>query len=221
MQFNDRFGDFHAEDPHNRNRPRFNQQWFAGLDAVMAYALVRLEQAERIVEVGSGHSTRFLRQAIVDSGAQTRLHSIDPAPRREIDEICDEVTRAKVESVSPDVFTDLHSGDVLFIDASHIAMPGTDVDFLFTQVLPLLQPGVRVHIHDVFLPYGYPGVWAGRGYNEQLMVAALLAGGSRFKILCPNAWLRRCHADSLRELNAPLTPGAHESSLWLEVQGPP
>ncbi|MGI9305159.1 MAG: hypothetical protein ACR2RB_21005, partial [Gammaproteobacteria bacterium] len=80
--------------------------------------------------------------------------------------------------------------------------------------------GVRVHVHDVFLPFGYPGVWAGRGYNEQLIVAALLSGGDRFRILSPNAWLRRRHADALHSLNAPLTPGAHEASLWLEVRRP-
>lgn len=216
-QFNDRFEQFHRSDPNNPNRPRFDQQWFAGIDAALAYALVRLERPTLIVEVGSGHSTRFLRQAITDSGFDTRLHSIDPKPRRDIDTICDEITRSTVESVSLEVFADLGRGDILFIDASHIAMPGTDVDYLFTRVLPTLQTGVRVHVHDVFLPCDYPEAWSGRGYNEQLIVAALLAGGTRLKILSPNAWLRHRRANELDVLSVPLEPGAYEASLWLEV----
>lgn len=216
-QFNNRFEQFHHEDHHNANRPRFDQQWFAGIDAALAYALVRLRRPSRIVEVGSGHSTRFLRQAIADSGFDTHLHSIDPGPRRDINAICDEITRRPVQFVSLEVFTSLGSGDILFIDASHIAMPGTDVDFLLTRALPLLQSGVRVHVHDIFLPFGYPKVWAARGYNEQLMIAAMLAGGSKFKILSPNAWLRRRHAAALDALHAPLEPDTYEASFWLEV----
>jgi hypothetical protein len=38
--FNARFGDFRSDDPLDVNSPRFNQDWFPGLDAVMAYAMV-------------------------------------------------------------------------------------------------------------------------------------------------------------------------------------
>ena len=75
------------------------------------------------------------------------------------------------------VFEALAAGDILFIDSSHIAMPGTDVDRLFLDVLPRLAGGTLVHIHDIALPYAYPKIWDWRGYNEQLLVGALLQGG--------------------------------------------
>ena len=75
------------------------------------------------------------------------------------------------------MFEALEAGDILFIDSSHIAMPGTDVDRLFLDVLPRLAGGTLVHIHDIALPYAYPKIWAWRGYNEQLLAGALLQGG--------------------------------------------
>lgn len=216
-RFNEFYASIATEDPDSRNRPRFNQQWFPGLDGALAYAMVRRASPRRIVEVGSGHSTRFMAQAIADGGTNTILHSIDPQPRREIDALCTEVTRTPVQEAPSSVFDALERGDMLFIDGSHKSAPGSDVDLLLGHVLPRLSPGVFVHIHDIFLPEPYPPAWAWRAYNEQLVVAALLAGGSRFKILCPNAYLRRYHADRLVNLQAPLEPGAYEASLWLEV----
>ena len=34
-------------------------------------------------------------------------------------------------------------------------LPGSDVDWLFNHLLPTLPAGLRVHIHDVFLPDDY------------------------------------------------------------------
>jgi len=68
-------------------RPRFNQDWFPGLDGAMAYTLVRYFKPAKIVEVGSGHSTRFLAQAINDGGLRTQLYSVAPQPRADVDTI--------------------------------------------------------------------------------------------------------------------------------------
>ena len=65
--------------------PRWNQDWFPRLDAAAAYVLVRETRPRRIVEVGSGHSTRFLRRAIRDGGLPTAFTAIDPAPRADIE----------------------------------------------------------------------------------------------------------------------------------------
>ena len=64
--------------------PRWNQDWFPRLDAAAAYALVRSEPPRRVVEVGSGHSTRFLARAVADGGLATRITAIDPEPRASI-----------------------------------------------------------------------------------------------------------------------------------------
>ena len=215
----DRFAAWRHGDPREVSRPRFDQQWFSGLDAAMAYHLVRDRRPGKIIEVGSGHSTRFLARAVQDGGLQTRLHSIDPHPRRDIDGLCDAVTRASVTGVSLEVFAELEPGDLLFVDGSHALLPGSDVDFLFTRVFPILAPGVLVHVHDVFLPFGYPRAWRRRAYTEQSVLAAMLGSGHRFAIVCPNAWLRRHEASAVGAIGAHLEPGARESSFWLEVRG--
>jgi predicted O-methyltransferase YrrM len=215
-----RFAAWRHADPDDRNRPRFDQQWFSGLDAAMAYAMVRRLAPRRIVEVGSGHSTRFMARAVADGALHTTLHSIDPVPRRAIDALCNRITRASVTAVPLATFDALEAGDLLFLDGSHALVPGSDVEHLFTRVLPRLAPGVVVHVHDVFLPWGYPRAWHRRAYTEQSALACLLAGGERFDVLCPNAWLRRREPQRVAALEAYLAPGALESSLWMQVRAP-
>jgi hypothetical protein len=115
------------------------------------------------------------------------------------------------------LFAALAAGDILFVDSSHIAMPGTDVDRLFLDILPRLAGGVLVHVHDVFLPDAYPGEWRWRGYNEQLLVGALIQGGA-WEIVFASRYV----ATRMPELVAKsvvtdllLLSGAHETSLWL------
>jgi hypothetical protein len=115
-------------------------------------------------------------------------------------------------------FEALSAGDILFIDSSHILMPGSDVDTLFNRVLPALPAGVRVHIHDIFLPDDYPVAWEWRGYNEQLAVAALLQGGG-YRLLFASHYVASRMADAVAASVAgrlTLLPGAMETSLWLE-----
>ncbi|MBT6276114.1 MAG: class I SAM-dependent methyltransferase [Chromatiales bacterium] len=198
------------------NGARYDQTWFTGLDATLAYTFVHSQQPQRIVEVGSGHSTRFLSQALADSTSRGELISIDPQPRREIDTLCSQIHRVPVTHCDVELFASLGAGDILFLDGSHIMMPGTDVDFVFSTVLPVLERGVLIHIHDIFLPDPYPDAWRWRSYNEQQTVCALIGTG-RFNIAAASAFIRNYHPDWLENVFAPCTPGAFESSLWLEV----
>jgi len=189
--------------------PRWQQDWFPGLDAAYAYALVRETNPARIVEIGSGHSTRFLAQAIKDGGLATKLVAIDPAPRAALAGLDAVWIRERLET-SAYSFAQMAAGDILFVDSSHILMPGTDVDFVLGRVLPALPAGVRIHFHDIFLPHPYPADWAWRGYNEQNAVAGLLAG-TGFALDWGSAYVRR----ALAAEKFPMPPGARESSLWL------
>lgn len=149
-------------------------------------------RAKTYMEVGSGNSTLFVRAALHQMGKKTRIVSIDPAPRAEIDAICDEVIRQPVETVDLSIFDRLESGDTLFIDNSHRSFMNSDVTVCMTEVIPRLKPGVLVGIHDMFLPYDYPATWSERGYNEQYLLAAmLLAGPKYFDIQLANHWLFR------------------------------
>ena len=168
--------------------PRWRQDWFPRLDAAAAYAIIQARAPALLVEVGSGHSTRWFARAAADAGHATRIVAIDPAPRATLAGLSIELVRSTVQEAGEAPFAPLTTGDVLSIDGSHVLMPGTDVDILLNRVLPVLPAGVLVHIHDVFLPEGYPAEWAWRGYNEQPAVALMLQGCG-YRVLWSSHWV--------------------------------
>ena len=204
-----------ADDP--APGPRWHQDWFPRLDAAVAYAVVRAAAPARIVEVGSGHSTRFMARAVADGGLATAIVAIDPAPRAAIDGLPITIHRSPLHEADPAVFGALEAGDILFIDSSHVLMPGSDVDDLLNRVLPSLPPGVLVHIHDILLPDPYPDAWTWRGYNEQQGVAPLLTSGA-WQPLFSSHHVASRHGDLLASgivAALPILEGARETSLWL------
>lgn len=206
-----------AQIPATGDGLRWQQTWFPRLDAAAAYGLVRRFAPARIVEIGSGHSTRFLARAVADGGLATTIVAIDPAPRASIRALPITHHAVMIEDIDPAVITGLAAGDMLFIDSSHVAMPGGDVDRLMLDILPRLAPGVIVHIHDILLPDAYPDAWAWRGYNEQLVVGALLQGGG-YELLFASHYVATRWADRLAAsvvATLPLVAGAFETSLWL------
>ncbi len=199
--------------------PRWRQGWFPRLDAAAAYAMVRTRQPRRIVEIGSGHSTRFLARAVADGGLETTITTIDPRPRAALDGLDIRHVPQTLHDAGAAPFRDLETGDILFVDSSHILMPGSDVDIILNRLWPALAPGVVVHFHDIFLPDGYPEAWAWRGYNEQLGVAALLSAGGA-DIAFASHYVMTRMADALGAVaRLPIIDGAVESSLWLVKRG--
>lgn len=192
--------------------PRWTQDWFPRLDAAAAYAIVRATRPGRIVEVGSGHSTRFLARAVADERLATRITAIDPRPRATLAGLPIDWLAMPVQQADPEIFSMLEPGDILFIDSSHQVKPGSDVEFLLERALPRLAGGVRVHFHDIFLPDDYPAAWAWRRYNEQHAVARLLEAGFVAEFSSHQAQKAGLGGVLAR---LPLVPGAIESSLWL------
>jgi predicted O-methyltransferase YrrM len=197
-------------------RSMLDQGWFPALDGAAAYALVRDRKPQRVIEVGSGHSTRMLAKAM---GGMGEILAIDPAPRADIAGLPGvQVVPSTVQTVTLDLFDRLGPGDVLFLDSSHILMPGSDVDLLINRVLPRLPPGVLVHIHDIFLPFDYPPAWGWRAYNEQLGVVPLLATGAYAPVFS-SVWVtQRLGGRLSRSVVArlPMPADALATSLWLE-----
>jgi SAM-dependent methyltransferase len=188
--------------------PRWTQDWFPRLDAAAAYAIVRATRPQRIVEVGCGHSTRFLARAVADGRLDTEITAIDPEPRASLGGLKVSFLQNKVQDVDSGLFDSLQRDDILFIDSSHQVKPGSDVAHLLSSVIPHLKAGVRLHFHDIFLPDDYPAQWAWRRYNEQDAVARLLADGYEEEFSS-----HRAPKHAVARL--PLMPGAIESSLWL------
>lgn len=195
--------------------PRWAQTWFPRADGAAAYALVRRAPPRRIVEVGSGHSTRFLARALRDAGAEAAQTCIDPAPRAALSGLSVDWRREVLSPDHPPLFEALEPGDMAVFDSSHILHPGTDVDLILTGLLPRLASGVLVHVHDVFLPDPYPADWAWRGYAEQSGLAPWLLSGA-FRVLWASHWaVTRLGAAKRPGLAALPWTGAPESSLWM------
>jgi hypothetical protein len=215
--------------------PHWDNTYFSALDAIALYGLLGARRPRRYLEIGSGNSTKFARRAIRDLQLPTRITSIDPAPRANVDMLCDELIRMPLEAVQTEIVTGLEPGDVLFVDSSHRVFANGDVTVLFIEILPRLRPGVIVHIHDVFLPYDYPRIWSKRHYSEQYLLAAyLLAGCAWIDVLLPLAYasvhtrltalvndtwsqaiFQRAFAHYRR-----LTGSYIGTSFWIRVQGP-
>jgi predicted O-methyltransferase YrrM len=203
--------------------PHWHNGWLPGPDALALYGLVTEHNPRRYLEVGSGNSTKFVRRAITDHGLRTRITSIDPQPRADVDALCDTVLRDRLEDVAVEEFASLEPDDIVFLDGSHRVLMGSDVTVFFFEILPLLRPGVLVHIHDIWLPRDYPPDWRYRYYSEQYLLAAfLLAAPARFEVVLPCAFI---DADErLRSLTDPLwqrlghTEKYPPTSFWLRVR---
>ena len=210
--------EFAAFDGAKAPMPRWQQEWFPRLDGAMAYAMVRRIKPKTIIEVGSGHSTRFMARAVADGQLDTRIIAIDPAPRADITQLDRmDLHQMPVQQADWALFDQLQAGDILFVDSSHILMPGTDVDILFNHILPKLPAGVWVHIHDITLPDDYPISWEWRGYNEQQAVVPMVTSGG-FQL----EWSSHYAASRMRDAVAaslagglPISSNALETSLWL------
>jgi predicted O-methyltransferase YrrM len=197
---------------------------FSWLDARTLFVLMREWQPGRVVEVGSGYSS--LLMADVNQrflGGHCEITCVEPYPRpflrRRIPGLS-RVIEQKVQEVGLDVFETLRSGDILFIDSSHVAKTGSDVNHLYFEVLPRLRAGVRIHIHDIFFPHDYPKDWVideNRSWNEQYLVRALLMYSSAFRVVfgCSYAF-HRFPADVKRALALPGGEAFGGGSLWIE-----
>ncbi len=197
-------------------QPRFEQDWFPRLDAAAHYTMVREHCPQRIVEIGSGHSTRFLCRAITDGALDCELTAIDPQPRADISQLPIRIMRVPLQEVDLAVFDTVAPNDFVCIDSSHVFMPGTDVEVLINHILPRLPAGAFVFVHDIFLPDPYPSDWKLIGYNEQNAVAVLLQGS--YRPVFASAYVARYMQEDVDRTvlgRIPLHPGGIENGLWL------
>jgi hypothetical protein len=175
----------------NDTDPHWNNGMFERDDARAVYAMTAKLRPRRILEVGSGNSTKFFRKAITDHRINCELVCIDPQPRAEIGAVADHVIYQHVKDVDVRHFASLRDGDILFWDGSHLTFNGTDTTHLYLSVLPLIKRNVYVHVHDVQLPHEYEAGYSAHYYNEQYMLATLLLNSAEWLPVLPVCWLHR------------------------------
>lgn len=215
--------DFSKEAPEAGQRYFYSNDQFPALDAEFLFLMLRHFQPSKFIEVGSGYSTLITAEVNLRYfDSQMRFDCIEPYPRQflidGIPGVSNLIVR-KVEDVDIEYFQQLGSGDVLFIDSSHVSKIGSDVNHLFLEVLPRLRAGVIVHIHDIFLPDEYPAVWMveqGRNWNEQYLLRALLIDNPKWSVLWTSHFMGTRHRTAVQRT----FPGYPElgggGSFWIQ-----
>jgi predicted O-methyltransferase YrrM len=165
---------------------------FGAGDAEFLYSAIRHFKPARILEIGSGFSTLMMLRAIeanrvADPAYRCRVICVEPYEMAWLDLTPGiEVLRQPVEILNERYVAELQPNDILFIDSSHVLRPQGDVVREYLELLPLLSPGVLVHVHDIFTPRDYSARWVVeevRLYSEQYLVEAFLSFNSRFSII--------------------------------------
>jgi hypothetical protein len=204
--------------------PYWLNTFFRPLDGMALCTMLCTRRPKLFVEVGSGMSTKFARRQIDMHALSTRIVSIDPQPRYDIDSLVDEKIRRPLEDVAPEWFDRLGENDILFVDGSHRAFQNSDVTMFFLDILPRLRPGVVVHLHDIYLPYDYLAALLHLLWNEQYLLAtALLFGGAGLEILFP-CWYASRDLELSARINERLRQGPLAElsidgvSFWLRKQ---
>ena len=224
----ERFAAFYAEQPfpeaQTEGRRFFlNNSSYGHFDAIMLYCMLREAQPRRIIEVGSGLSSAAmldLNECVLGGGVEFTF--IDPDMNRLRPLLrADDHTRAtliekRVQDVPLETFAALGENDVLFIDSSHVSKIGSDVNRLYFDVLPMLAPGVLIHIHDVAGNLEYPREWLdeGRAWNEQYLLRAFLMHNAAYRIELFTGWLFNTRHAWFRE-NMPLCARGGGGMMWL------
>lgn len=203
--------------------PVWNNGFLPGLDMVAIYTMLAEYRPKRYVEIGSGNSTKVAHKAKVEQQLTTRIISIDPQPRAEIDALADTVIRKPFEDIDLTMLDELEENDILFVDNSHRILPNSDAMVFFMEILPRLKKGVIVHVHDIYLPYDYPQFMCDRAYSEQYGLAFyLLADPVKYQTILPNYFIFEDKA--LAAQIAPMWDHAnlkdverHGGSYWLRI----
>ena len=199
---------------------------FSWLDSRALFVLLHAWRPRRIIEVGSGYSSLLIaniNRRWFDCGIHVTC--IEPYPRAFLKHRIGGISRLieeKVQRVALEEFAALGAGDILFIDSSHVAKTGSDVNRIYFDVLPALARGVHIHIHDIFLPHDYPQSWAideNRSWNEQYLVRALLMYTNGFCVEFGSAYAFHTFPELVaKALAHPRGIAYGGGSLWLTKQ---
>lgn len=204
----------------------FGNGMFEAGDAEFLYQFVRARKPGKIVEIGSGHSTRVVRAALranqAETGAMAEHVCIEPYANPWLERMEGvRLVRSRVQDCAIDWSRELQAGDLLFIDSSHIIRPQGDVLNEYLEILPRLAPGVFVHVHDIYTPRDYPASMVVDKvvfWNEQYLLEALLTDSPRYEVVAALNFLKADHFAHLQRVCPFLTAACEPGSFYLRVR---
>jgi hypothetical protein len=198
---------------------------FGSGDAEFLYQFLRSIKPAKVIEIGSGHSTKVTckaRSKNEESGHPMEMVCIEPYEMEWLERLNDvEVVRQTVETCEIPWEKALKAGDLLLIDSSHMIRPQGDVLHEYLNILPRLASGVYVHIHDIFTPRDYPAAWLKEYvflWNEQYLLETLLSNRERYEVVAALNYLKHHHYDALKRVCPYLTPDREPGSFYLRVR---
>ena len=220
---------FPSEKTHNQEDYYTECGSFSYGCASLLHCIIRKYKPKRIIEVGVGNSSKVINRALSfnnKEGNTSEYIAIDPYPQSYVGQLehLSRLVAKPVEELDLDLFRSLEENDILFIDSSHQVKIGNDVLFLYLEVLPLLKPGVLVHIHDINLPYEYSKAYFLNEefrvcWNEQYLLQAFLIHNSNYQILLGAANIMENYLDKFKEAFPLFNPHKHVSasgSFWVQ-----
>lgn len=193
-QFDTEFGAANIEERQNNLKYTLLNGAFEWMDARMLHYFLQKNKPKKIIEIGSGNSTLLTYNTKQMFNLDLEIICIEPYPSYFLEKMhnAGNITLIKnnLQNIDLNIFTTLTENDILFIDSSHVAKLDSDVMYYFTQIFPLLNKNVLIHIHDIFFPHDYPLEWLkeGRFWNEQYMLYTFLQYNTKFKIKFCNSY---------------------------------
>jgi hypothetical protein len=182
----------------------FENPWFSYSDGIFLHCMLRHTKPRKIIEAGSGFSSAVMldtNELFFDNAISCTF--IDPYPERilslirESDNDKHEIIPKRIQDVEFSKFSDLSTGDILFIDSSHVSKIDSDLNYILFEILPSLNKGVYIHFHDIIYPFEYPKEWiySGEALNEAYVLRAFLQYNTAFKIVLINTFLQHFYKD--------------------------
>lgn len=201
----------------------FNNGSFESGDAEYLYNMIRTYKPSQILEIGSGNSTLMAKKAVDKNKELNPTYNcehicIEPFEMPWLENLNVNVVREKVEDLDKSVFKNLKANDILFIDSSHVIRPQGDVLCEYLEILPILNSGVIVHIHDIFTPKDYLNEWVlehNRFWNEQYLLEAFLSMNNHYRIIGALNYLKHNHWQLLSSKCPYLLPEREPGSFWM------
>lgn len=222
----DEFSKYKSEydDPNNKHTLHKNNPAFGPVDLESFYCMIRAYKPRKIIAICPPESTNIAAYALkvnkIKDKVKGTLTTITESPNAELEKNYqgDEYIKSKIQNIDLSLFDDLKKNDILFIDSSHMVESGGDVLFEYLKILPRLNSGVLVHIHDIFLPSDYPKGfgYGGRGLTEQYLLQAFLTFNKEFEIIFGSSYFHKKNPHLLETVFDSYDQSSWPASFWIK-----
>ena len=217
---------------------RYNHQKFSlmngsfeWMDARVFYYMLQKQTPKKMILIGSSEATLLAHHINTLFHLNIEIMCIEPDPPQFLKKLHTngfiKLIQANILTVVPKFFQLLGDNDILFIDSTHVVKVNSDVMYYFTKVFPVLNKGVRLHLHDIFFPLDYPADWlkSGRFWNEQYVLYTFLQFNTKFKIDFCTSYALFKYTDRFKEIQKDCYEMRHQfcktvfggGSIWMKV----